>query len=382
MYDYIITGGGGAGLSLAARLAQTPSLADQRILLVDAAPRGLVDDRTWCFWETEPGPFEAAVSLRWQQLAFYQGTYGEVFDIAPFTYKMIRGIDFYRYVNPIIDAAPNIERVYGRVSRVDTTAQGAFAMVDGQKIEGRYVFNSIPFGPINKQGVHYLDQHFRGWFVRTPADAFMPHQATLMDYRTPQHGETRFLYVLPSSAREALVEVAIFSNNHLRPAQYDRILADYLAEHWPQAQGYQILDTEMGNIPMTDYRFPRSKGRVINLGMVGGDTRASSGYTFWYIQQRITAILAALERGQSPDVPQTLTQHRHRFYDSLFLKVIQDGYYPGDQLFQRLFAANDTPRLLAFLNAQTSLLDDIRVMQTVPVAKFIQALARLIIPAR
>jgi lycopene beta-cyclase len=67
MYDYLITGAGAAGLSLAYHLNQS-GLSDKRILLIDRAPK-TSNDRTWCFWEVQPGSFEAVglsrLGLRW-----------------------------------------------------------------------------------------------------------------------------------------------------------------------------------------------------------------------------------------------------------------------------------------------------------------------------
>lgn len=370
----LITGAGAAGLSLAVGLAQCPALSQCRILLLDQERREAANDRTWCFWEDRPGPFEAIVAHRWQQLWVHQGQFSRLMDIAPYTYKIIRSAQFYRHANAILDAAPNVERRYGRVSAVGTAQGRAYAILEGRKWYADYGFNSIPFTPVDKSNCHYLDQHFRGWFIRTPHDAFQPGQATLMDYRTPQQGETRFLYVLPVSAREALVEVAIFSNNHLKPEAYDHIMRQYLLDHWPQAHPYEVVEVEQGNIPMTDFPFSRGQDRIVHLGMAGGDTRASSGYTFWYIQQRVAAIVDALQNGRHPLVPETFIQRRHRSYDSLLLKVLQRGYYPGDAFFGQLFAQNPPARVLAFLNGQTTLWQEIQLMQTAPIPQFLRAL--------
>jgi lycopene beta-cyclase len=370
----LITGGGAAGLSLAARLLSTPALADLPICIVDVLRRSEKNDRTWCFWEHEEGPFESVVTHRWDHLWFYQGDFARRMKIAPYVYKMIRASDFYGYVNKLLDAAPNVRREYGQVAAVGTEGDKAYAEVNGQRIYADYCFNSIPFEKIDKRKVYYLDQHFRGWFIKTPADAFVPNEAILMDYRLPQEEETRFVYVMPSSAREALVEVAIFSNNHLQTEQYDQILANYLAVHHPATEGYEIKEVEDGVIPMTDFAFRRGEGRLIQIGTAGGDTRASSGYTFWYIQQRITKILQQLEAGKHPFTRESLPALRHRFYDHVLLKVLQDRHYPGDLLFRRLFAKNPAARLLAFLNGQTSFVKDILVMSTAPTKNFLQAL--------
>ena len=49
-YDYIVTGGGCAGLSFILHLLQAPSLANKTILLIEKE-QNRTNDRTWCYWE-------------------------------------------------------------------------------------------------------------------------------------------------------------------------------------------------------------------------------------------------------------------------------------------------------------------------------------------
>lgn len=373
-YDYIITGGGAAGLTLVYRMMQSSVLKHKRILLVDKAVKEK-DDRTWCFWEKQPGMFEHIVRHRWEKLWVHQGTFSKLLQIAPYTYKVIRGLDFYRELDRVLHDNPSVKRINAEVDYVKNIGAGVEVSVEGKKYTASWCFNSIYWGELpDKNKVNYLDQHFRGWFVHTKEEAFDAEVATFMDFRTPQHGETRFFYVLPFSAREALVEVAIFSNVHLEAAGYDTIIKEYIENHLPAAVDCEITMVEQGNIPMTDFEFPRQEGRVIHIGMAGGDTRASTGFTFWNIQQRVEQMVAGLERGEDPGVGETFAQKRGRYYDALLLHVIGKGLYSGDQLFARLFRKNPVKRVLAFLNAETQWIEEIALMQTVPVERFTRAL--------
>jgi len=57
VYDFIIAGGGLAGLSLAWYLVHS-RLRDSRILLLDKEPKQK-NDRTWCYWSNRPGEFDS-----------------------------------------------------------------------------------------------------------------------------------------------------------------------------------------------------------------------------------------------------------------------------------------------------------------------------------
>ncbi len=374
-FDYIITGGGCAGLSLAYRLAKSPKLRHKRILLIERGPKS-DNDRTWCFWEKSPGPFESIVCKKWQRLSVFQSRFKRHMDIRPYTYKMILGSDFYEFTLAAVREAPNMQILYGGVEHIRNLEDKVEVRAGGKTYLADWCFNSIPFSPLPKEGTHHLDQHFRGWFIKTDDPVFDPGQATLMDFRIPQHGETRFLYVLPANDREALVELAIFSNRHLQNEEYDRIIGAYLKDHWPGIKGFSVDRKENGVIPMTDLRFPKTAGRIVQLGTVGGQTRASTGYTFWYIQQHSDRLLEALENNGIPSASESFARRRSRLYDRVLLQILKYNRLPGDELFARLWKMNHPAWLLKFLNAETSLPEEMKLMATTPVFHFLGALGR------
>ena len=61
------------------------------------------------------------------------------------------------------------------------------------------------FNP-NPKRYHILWQHFKGWVIETEQPAFDPDLPTMFDFRTPQDGAMRFMYILPSSKHKALCE--------------------------------------------------------------------------------------------------------------------------------------------------------------------------------
>lgn len=369
-FDYIITGAGGAGLSLIHHLCLSP-LKDKRILIIDKDTKDS-NDRTWCFWEQEPGPFEEIVYRAWDKLSFHSQTYSKAFEIAPFQYKMIRGIDFYRYVQERTIEKSNIVWLQAAVEDISTEGEKVSVKAAGQSFEADWCFNSILFQPINKVKTNYLDQHFKGWVVEMETASFTPDQATLMDFRIPQEGETRFLYVLPIDSRRALIEVAIFSNNILASAEYDQILDQYIKEYISK-ENYEVTHEEFGIIPMTDYPFTRSEDRVIHIGTAGGDTKASTGYTFWRMQKHLLQLVDELVKTGVPAIKPTKWQNRFQLYDSTLLRVLEEKKMAGDVLFTHLFRKNSPQRLLRFLNDESNLVEELALMSSVPTPPFLAA---------
>jgi lycopene beta-cyclase len=231
---------------------------------------------------------------------------------------------------------------------------------------------------IDKIQNHYLDQHFRGWFIRTSKPVFNKDEAHFMDFRTPQHGETRFLYVLPYKSSEALIEVAIFSREHLLTKQYNDILETYLLNHWDlDRKDYTIIQEEEGNIPMTDAPFKKANGHTIHIGMAGGDTRSSTGFTFLNIQRRVETIVKKLEMGRNPGKSPLFD--RFRWYDRVLLRVLEEKRYGGEQLFMRLFRKNPIQHILAFLQGDSRIIMEIKVMQTAPIKEFLISAIRIVL---
>ncbi len=385
-YDYAILGGGGAGLSAICHLHWAGALHNKRLLLVEPEIKQQ-HDRTWSFWESGQGPFESIVKHRWSSVGIHNTQHQNRYEIEPLAYKMIYSTDFYAYCNALIATLPQVERVQARAQAIQHIPEGVQFCANNTTYRCRWALSSLPH-PLRAAEVTepYLDQHFRGWFIRTLTPAFDPHHATMMDFRTPQSNETRFLYVLPTSTTEALVEVAIFSNQHLPSTAYDQIITNYLHDHWkittlpnkkPNFHTIQeIYHTEQGVIPMTTYPYPYQDQHLLHIGLAGGQARPSTGYTFYNMQRQ----LAQLAKQLTTNVPKIKVAapwpSRHLVYDATILSILQQQELVGEALFPLLFAKNPTPRVLRFLNAETSLLEELQLMATTPVLHFGRAFLR------
>lgn len=369
-FDFIIAGAGCAGLSLAVHLIHSGGFRDKRILLIDRDAKA-ANDRTWCFWEKEAGLFEPVVHRQWEQLHFYGEQYSARLDIHPYRYKMIRGADFYRYALDLIRRQPNFTIWRAQVSHVFSNRKATGIITGGRAYLCDYVFNSILFGKPRLRPRHtWLLQHFKGWVVETDAPVFDAASATLMDFRVDQSQGTAFCYVLPLAPDRALVEYTLFSAQTLAPGQYDQGLRDYLSR-FLNIDSYRVAEEEFGIIPMTDYPFPRRQHHLIHLGTAGGRTKGSSGYTFRFIQKHSARLVQQLLRNGKPFVGSDAG--RFAFYDRVLLRVLKDGKVPGREIFTRLFEKNDTRSILRFLDNESTLPEELKLISTLPVKPFLAA---------
>ncbi|MBW0178876.1 lycopene cyclase family protein [Sediminibacterium sp.] len=371
-YHYIISGSGCAGLSLLMRMMREPFFDDKKILVVDKAPK-ITNDRTWCFWEQGDGLFESLVYRQWTEVDFYSTHFSAGLPLLPYRYKMIRGIDFYRHIQELAKEKTNIHFLYEPVMTTGTKDDIAFVELASGTYTAKYVFNSILFQqPKLHTGEYMLLQHFKGWVIETEMPVFNPGKATFMDFRVSQEEGTTFMYVLPLSATSALVEYTLFTAKLLSQEKYTTALKSYLEKYLGIAK-FKIEHEEFGIIPMTNHVFPSIEGRVIYMGIAGGQAKGSSGYAFQFIQKKTAAIVANLIKSRFPAQQINLKERKFRFYDSVLLNVLHYRKLNGDQVFASIFKKNPPARVLRFLDNETGLWEDLQIMNSVPTGVFLKA---------
>lgn len=378
-YDLILIGAGCAGLSLALAIVRRPALSHLRLLLIDPVHRR-ENDRTWCFWGRSPAHIVPLLHRSWQQVTLVSAQ-GQAHDypLQGMGYHMLKGEDFYRHAEQQLAGCPSLERLQARAlqvhpkkegyCRVETTAGDFFAS---------WVFDSrfaaLPPLPDHK----VLWQHFLGWRVRFSRPLFQPGQMRMFDFRVPDEGEMRFMYVLPEDEREALLEFTIFSAHLLPPDAYRQALEGYLSQVLGCDPGeVQVLEREQGILPMTDYCFPQryAEGHYA-WGMAAGACKPSTGYAFLRIQRDAEQVAEALLRFGEPRFSRPL--NRFWLYDAMILDLLDRDGKAVIGYFMQLFERNGAPLVLRFLDEDTRFPQELRIMYSVPSLPFMAALGRVL----
>jgi lycopene beta-cyclase len=369
--DFIIAGAGCAGLSLAVHLIHSGKFKDKKILIVDKHNKNK-NDRTWCFWEKENDLFQSIVYKEWDHLFVQDGNKQLSLNIAPYKYKLIRGIDFYSYCIQFLQDHPNVEWIQADIQNVFNDTFGSGIIFNNNKVYAKYVFNSLMIEkPLLKKNDYWMLQHFKGWFIHTEEDYFDPAAATLMDFDTDQAEGTAFFYALPFTAKTALVEYTLFSNKLLEDVAYEEALKDYV-ENKLKVSGYTIEEKEFGIIPMTNHAFTKKDQNIINIGTAGGQTKGSSGYTFKFIQKQSKAIVESLIQHGHPFAASSFPS-RFRFYDSVLLHILNKKQLKGADIFMRMFHKNKPQQVLKFLDNESTLKEDLSIISTLPTMPFAKA---------
>ena len=374
--DYIITGVGAAGLILAYRMAGDAYFDNKSILIIDKN-KNLTNNRTWCFWENGEGEWGDFLHKTWPKIYFGSNDYSKVIDTNPYHYKMIRSGKFYTGLWEVIGKKQNIKFINSAVDSIleydndveVITAEGSF--------KSAKVFNSIDF---NKQYLTQgkypvLQQHFIGWFIKAEKNEFDDDVATFMDFEIPQNGTTAFMYVLPISKTEALVEYTLFSEKLLAKDDYEKAIIAYLKDKG--IENYTIEETERGIIPMTSFKFQQFNTKnVINIGTAGGWTKASTGYTFMNTTKKTKQLIEFLKEEQN--LSKFTKPSKYWFYDLLFLDVLAQHNEEGPNLFSNLFRKNKIQTIFKFLDEESSLTEDLKIIKSVPSMRFAKAVLKRI----
>ncbi|HEX7846806.1 MAG TPA: lycopene cyclase family protein [Chitinophagaceae bacterium] len=368
-------GAGCAGLSLLMRILHSEKLKGKKILLIDREAR-IRNDRTWCFWETGQGFFENIVSRSWEHVSFLSDSFSSTLDIAPYRYKMIGGIDFYRYCFEKISKHDNVEIVQGDFKGLKFERGFVILDINDEKIilhdePATTIFSSI-YKPEeqNKTSIRLL-QHFKGWVIESNTPLFNTKEATLMDFRVHQQHGTSFAYVLPFSETRALIEYTLFTKTLLEKEEYDLELKNYI-HSFLGIKDFKIIEEEFGVIPMTNEKLSFNGRAAWQIGTAGGQTKASSGYTFQFIQKQSDQIIDLLEQGRSLN-ELSQTPKRFRFYDNTLLHILYHEKLPGREIFIRLFQKNKPQQVLRFLDNETSLSEELKIISSLPTLPFLKA---------
>lgn len=369
--DIAIIGGGLSGLQLLNAFMAEPALADQQIVIIEAEAKPI--EKTWCFWETGKGQWDVLCFHQWEKGNFIDQE-GELdLQIAPYHYKMVRSIDFIAHFKEIIENNPNISWINKKVSSVDSKARSIIA--EDLEIKAKLIFDSR-WNPkeLEQSKEPTVLQHFKGFFVKSEKPIFNPAEFTMMDFRHPYKDLCSFTYVLPFSENEALVEYTFFSPTTLAESIYDDLLQQYLSSHYPNVN-FKIESEEMGVIPMSTYNFQKfNRDGYYRIGTAGGWVKASSGYSFKHAEKKSKIIAQNLANGFYAD--QNLFKKRFKFYDRIFLRVLQDQNNLGNQLFQAMYRKNSSEEIFRFLDEESNLLEEIRLINKFQKDPFLKALRK------
>lgn len=377
-YDAILVGAGGAGMCLLLSMHESGWLRDKQLLVIEPDSKSQ-NDRTWCYWAKDEAPIVRSLGPlsvhHWDKA--WAG--GRLQPLAPYRYYHLRSADLYHFVKNLIGRYPEVQWLSARADAVGETASGAWVRAEGRVYRAGYVFDSR-LRPDQLASLHSgqtLWQSFVGWRIRLSSPLDTPDALRLMDFDIAQDEATQFIYVLPTSSCEALVEITRFGVAPIEERRAEQLLSAWLAG---RSSRYEVFEKETGCIPMSQALNPSAHrhqigDRIIPIGTAAGAVKASTGYAMRRMFDHARGITTALIQGTPLPTPRTAP--RFAFYDTLLLYLLIVRPALGKIIFERLFRRVRLRRVLTFLDEKSTVWQDISLLLSLPVRPFLQALFQI-----
>jgi len=348
-FDYIIIGGGCAGLSLAYELEIHNKLKHKTLAIIE--PRiEYKRDKTWSFWKVVPHNFEDCVKKNWKEFSIKTPSDSKVIKCNNFPYQSIDSGLFYEKINDRLKKNKNI-KFFKNIKDLNTRSS--------------FVFNSL----LSLQNIKSnLWQHFHGIEIETREECFNDSTLNLMDFDCDQRNNVHFFYVLPFSKNKAMIETTWLSKKDKSLEDYNSQIKSYL-DHLG-LKDYKIKFEEEGAIPLFHPLNEKEKNKI-NIGTAGGMTRLSTGYTFLNIQEHSKYIRMNIENIQN--TKKFEVGKKYQFLDKIFLRVLEKHPEKMPNIFFKIFNEN-TDGAIKFLSNRSNFIDDLSVILKMPKWTFIKSL--------
>ncbi|WP_026837876.1 lycopene cyclase family protein [Gillisia sp. JM1] len=371
-FDYIIIGSGLAGLQLAYAFGQDPFFKKSKIAIIDPSKKE-TNDKTWCYWEKGAGKWDEIITRSWKQGKFISKEANLNLNLDPYSYKMLRSLDFYKFVKAALKDKYNFHFILDEIEVIDE--KNTIALGKKENYTATHFFDSrINSGYLEDSSSTKIFQHFKGLHIKTNTPVFDTSTFTMMDFRLKFPDSTSFTYVLPLNDCEALLEYTFFTPFLTEESIYDTYLKTYIKDIL-NVEEYEIIGTEKGVIPMTDYDFHEaSSPKVTKIGTAGSWVKGSTGYSFKHTEKKIALLIQNIKTGKDPK--NGLTNARSRWYDAIFLDVLNRNNELGEQLFTKFYSKNTPQEIFKYLDEETNIVEELKIMFSLYDSQFVRSFFR------
>ena len=350
-FNYVIIGGGCAGLSLAYELEIHEKLKDKTLAIIEPR-KEYKRDKTWSFWKVAPHNFDDCVKKNWENFSINIPGKTNYLECKNFPYQSIDSGLFYEKIKNKLKKNENIF-FFKNIKEINE--------------QNSLVFNSVP--NIKKNHLN-LWQHFCGVEIKTDNDIFDEKIFNLMDFDCEQRESVHFFYTLPYTKNRALVETTWLSKmNDNSQKDYENQINNYIKNNL-KIKSYEITYKEEGAIPLF-YPLNKNEKNKINIGTAGGMTRLSTGYTFLNIQEHSKYIRENIDN--ISNAKKFEIDRKYKFLDEIFLRVLKKNPEKMSDVFFKMFKTSPKT-VIKFLSNKSNFLEDLSIIFKMPKLIFIKAL--------
>ena len=351
-----IIGDGCAGLSLAAK---AESLPEHEMHVFSPQANAPNNDHVWGYWQMDwLQDIKQLADKTWDKW---------IIETAKDKIEMKAGKHPYQ----AITRKKWLTHCRSKAKKNGTVFNSDMSLIDHYPAD--LIFDSRP----PKSNANMMVQHFIGWEVQAKAGSFDDSKAILMDFRCDQSRGMHFIYCLPFSDKNALVESTIFSPTIEEDDFYETAISTWLSD-CAGISLFKVLRREQGAIPLGLMR--RHDEKFNGLGGNCDAIRPSSGYAFSFIQKQILKAINSVKEGKKLIF---VSPHKKidLWMDRVFLSVLRHQPYYAPKIFSALANSLTGDEFAKFLSGEANLKMRLKVIFAMPLKPFIIALFRLEGPA-
>ena len=210
-----------------------------------------------------------------------------------------------------------------------------------------------------------LVQHFFGINIVAADNTFNEKKLTLMHF-TEENNVLHFMYILPFSHNEALVESTVFSKEVFNSSWYREKINDYLKKN--NITKFKEKSIEKGVIPMFFAEEKKSaNSKIFNIGIRGGACKPSTGYAFSFLIKQIQLLKNSKKN--------YVNTHKFldRKMDKIFINFLKNNRENGDSFIDLASNLNGN-EFQSFMMGESNLLTKLKIIKSMPKLPFIKEL--------
>ncbi len=376
-YDFAFIGAGISTTVMLMQLKKRGLLESKRVLLLDSNVFS-IQNKSLCYWcnpdESIYQDFNHLIEKNWRTV---RKNTSDVEKLESFVYCQTSAASLVSELKQMTSFY-HFDICYEFAEVFETDENGRYMEVNGEKVHAAYWFDSRPPKyDSNNEVTPLIYQSFLGLNVKLN----QPHtmELELMDFNVPQDGYTQFMYILPTTEQEALIEFTRFGDCELHEETAHQRIVDYISTRFGE---FEIVSQEKGCIPMTQQlMIEHIADGVIELGSRAGLIKSTTGYVLKnmhahasFIGDRISENLHSEQIKMEWNAVKK--PRRFHFYDGLLLSILKYKPNWGKSIFQHLTQKGSWDETFHFLDEKSTLGQEAKIFSKLPILPFLWATAR------
>jgi lycopene beta-cyclase len=373
-YDFLFIGLGASNSLILLSLIKNKQLHGKKIGIIEPEHKN-INDKTFCFWAKPTddivNDLKPLISYQYKKIKLINKEQ----DIEDQPYYYIKSLDLY---NHTLEKLKPYQIDIFRDTAFEFHTENNILFINtksGNVYKTKFALDSRPpsLEKLPYQDI-YLHQSFYGLHIKCEENKFNKDSFEMMNFNIEQSNYTQFVYTLPFSENEAMVELTRFGKEKIELEYAKELLHKYITQ---EIGRYSILDIETGCIPMTSFRNNANQNAsILNTGSGANLIKPSTGYGFKKMFEFGKLAAEVIKQNDLKTFNKTnlKSTNRFKFYDKLLLIIL--FYWPSDgkKIFTQLFTKKNISSVFLFLDEKTTLIQDIKIFVRLPIISFIKSL--------